>query len=459
MTVIQIKCLVSEITVGERHRKDFGDLEALAQSINDRGGLIHPITVRPNKELIAGERRLRAWQLPSCRFHDQPIPITIFDIDSVLAGEWDENNPAIRKEFTLTEAVAIGRALRPELEAAAKERQREHGGTAPGRPKEQSAQIAPSVSEAGRTIEIIAKATGKGARTLEKAEAIVRAAEAEPDRFGKLVEAMDRTGRVNGPFKRLQNIISTDRLRAEPPPLPTRGPYRSGIIDPPWASEPGDADKDHSARGYYPYPTMTPEQIAAMPVQSILHDDASVWLWITNFHLMHGHQLMIAEAWGLKPVALLTWIKSRWGQGQRVRGATEHLIQMVRGTVACLGSDTKTWFEGKRGQHSQKPIESYAIVETLSAASRYFELFSRGQPREHWDLHGNEVGKLAAPSLCVSPRPFVIGDATPSEGDGRVNQMDSADGLTGGRQYGDGWSVRGGKSVALTPSESGPRND
>src|SRR5260370_358335 len=115
------------IKVGDRHRKDYGDLEALARSINERGGLIHPIAVTPTKELIAGERRLKAWQLPVCRFRDQPIPITVIDIDSIIAGEQDENDPALRKNFTPSEAVAIARALRPRLEFAAKERQREGG--------------------------------------------------------------------------------------------------------------------------------------------------------------------------------------------------------------------------------------------------------------------------------------------------------------------------------------------
>jgi N6-adenosine-specific RNA methylase IME4 len=376
-----------EIVIGDRHRKEFGDLAALARSINDRGGLIHPIAVTTQNELIAGERRLRAWQLPECRFHDRPIPVTVIDIDSIVAGESDENDPELRKAFTPSEAVAVARALRPRFEAVAKERQREGGRSkASGKLPE---------AEKGETRAKIAKATGKGARTLAKAEAIIEAAEAEPDKFGKLVEAMDHAGRVNGPYKRLQNIVAADKIKREPPGLPMNGPYRAGLLDPPWASEPDETDKDHGARGYFPYPTMTPKQIAALPVPSILHADASVWLWITNFHLLRGDHLTLAKAWGLDPVTLLTWVKPRGGTGQRARGATEHLIQMVRGNVLCLGSDTKTWFEGQGGEHSQKPREVYALVEKLTPSPRYFELFSRSAARDNWDLHGNEVGKHA----------------------------------------------------------------
>jgi N6-adenosine-specific RNA methylase IME4 len=439
---------VAAIKIGERHRKEYGDLDALARSINDRGGLIHPIAITPLDELIAGERRLLAWQNPECRFRDEPIPATVIDIDSIVAGEADENDPALRKAFTPSEAVAIARALRPRLEALAKARQKHHGGTAPGRrasdpnfgkaalvpattgldatPSEHCAQIAQSVPAAGgRALAKIAKATGKSARTIEKAEAIVIAAEREPERYGPLVEAMDRTGRVNGPFKRLQNSVAAEAIRKEVPPLPMNGPYRAGSIDPPWASEPDDSEKDHGARGYFPYPTMTPEQIAELPVPSILHDDASVFLWITNFHLLRGDHLGIARAWGLRPVALLTWIKRRWGQGQRARGASEHLIQMVRGNVLCLGSDVKTWFEGSVGAHSQKPQEVYAIIEKLAPAPRYFELFSRGAPREGWELHGNEVGKLAA-EILPSQTSLALDDDAPIELPAFLERRDAA---------------------------------
>jgi ParB family chromosome partitioning protein len=51
---------IANIRVGERHRKDMGDLDGLAASIAEFGGLLQPIVVRPDGTLIAGERRLRA---------------------------------------------------------------------------------------------------------------------------------------------------------------------------------------------------------------------------------------------------------------------------------------------------------------------------------------------------------------------------------------------------------------
>lgn len=60
MRVEKIK--VSEISVGDRVRKDLGDIESLSESI-DRLGLLNPITVKKDDtefELLAGHRRLAA---------------------------------------------------------------------------------------------------------------------------------------------------------------------------------------------------------------------------------------------------------------------------------------------------------------------------------------------------------------------------------------------------------------
>jgi ParB family chromosome partitioning protein len=384
---------IADIRVGERYRRELGDIDALAASIKDVG-LLHPIVIAVDGALVAGQRRVAACKLLGWTH----VPVTVVYLDGEnVRGEFAEN--AVRKDFTLSEAVAIKRALEPIERAKAKERQAAAGPiSGRGAKPTGGAKLAQAVN--GKTRDRLGALTGIKRTTLAKAEAIVEAAEAEPAKFGSLVEAMDRTGRVNGPYRRMRNVIASDEIKKEPPGLPMYGPYRTGIIDTPWASEPGEPDKDHGARGYYPYPTMTPEQMsAALAVPSILHADASVWLWITNFHLLRGDHLIIAKAWDLKPVALFTWIKGKFGQGQRARGATEHLIQMVRGSVLCLGSDTKTWFEGAGGEHSQKPIEAYELVEKLTPAPRYFEMFSRGPARDKWDLHGNEVGKHAAPPV------------------------------------------------------------
>jgi ParB family transcriptional regulator, chromosome partitioning protein len=53
---------VEDISVGERLRRDLGDIEALAASIEDIG-LLNPITVDETGRLLAGARRLAACKL------------------------------------------------------------------------------------------------------------------------------------------------------------------------------------------------------------------------------------------------------------------------------------------------------------------------------------------------------------------------------------------------------------
>jgi ParB/RepB/Spo0J family partition protein len=99
MEIIQVK--VSTIKVGDRLRKDRGDLQGLAQSIKE-GDLLQPIGVTPDNELVFGERRLIA-----CRdiLGWEDIPARIIDVESVLLGQVDEN--CFRKDYTLSEKVAI----------------------------------------------------------------------------------------------------------------------------------------------------------------------------------------------------------------------------------------------------------------------------------------------------------------------------------------------------------------
>jgi ParB family chromosome partitioning protein len=388
----QITRPIDAIKVGSRHRKDVGDLAALAKSIDDLG-LLQPIAITPTNDLIAGQRRLLAW--PFTKFAGEEIPVRIIEIEDIVRGEYAENTD--RKDFTLSEAVAIKRALEPKLKAEARARQAEGG----------RSKASAKLAEAGETRDKVAAFTGVKRTTLAKAEELVAAAEAEPDKYGKLVDQMDRTGKVSGPFRRCRNMKAAESIKAEPPPLPMQGPYEAGIIDIPWSSEP--TYEGHGVGGSSPYPTMTPEQAAALPIPSILAADASVFMWITNSHLIQGHHLTIAKAWGLKPAALLTWVKRKWGQGRGARGATEHLIQMVRGNARGAFCANKTWFEGEEGAHSQKPQEAYEIVERLSPALRYFEITflcgksrRKRKTREKWDFHVNEIGALAEPVVGES---------------------------------------------------------
>jgi ParB-like chromosome segregation protein Spo0J len=100
---------VSEIKVGERFRKDLGKIGELAKSIYEIG-LIQPIVVDPNNELVAGGRRLAAVQL----LEWDDVPVVVFDGDA-LRGQEDENER--RKAFTISERTAIAEAVKRAIDS------------------------------------------------------------------------------------------------------------------------------------------------------------------------------------------------------------------------------------------------------------------------------------------------------------------------------------------------------
>lgn len=110
---------IDKITVGDRIRRDFGDIQELADDIRENG-LINPPTVNKDYVLLAGERRLRACKSLGWT----QIEVHMLDTRDEahdLAVEMSENN--MRRNFTGSE-LAAGIRRQMELESAkARERQ------------------------------------------------------------------------------------------------------------------------------------------------------------------------------------------------------------------------------------------------------------------------------------------------------------------------------------------------
>jgi N6-adenosine-specific RNA methylase IME4 len=375
---------IADIRIGSRHRRDLGDIASLAATIAEVG-LLHPIVVRPDGTLIAGERRLRACQSLSW----ESVPVTIVDLANIVRGELAEN--AARKDFLPSEIDAIRRALEPQEREAAKSRQREGGQT----------KASGKFPEAGQSRDKVAAFAGVSGRTLQKIAAVCEAAEAAPE-FRPLVEKMDATGRVNGVYRQLKVARQAVIIRAEAPALPGRGPYRCIVADPPWDFAKRSGDPSH--QGVPPYPPMALEQICAVPVASIAHDDCVLWLWTTNAHLLSGDAISVLKAWGFEPKTMLTWAKDRSGTGDWLRGQTEHAIMAVRGHPVVTLTNQTTLLTAPAGAHSAKPAAFYELVEALCPAPRYASLFHRGTTRPLWDGHGDEIAG-EPPPLRVSSAP------------------------------------------------------
>jgi N6-adenosine-specific RNA methylase IME4/ParB-like chromosome segregation protein Spo0J len=367
---------ISSIKMSRRHRKALGDIPALAANINDVG-LLHPVVIQSNGQLIAGARRLAA-----CKYLGwKKIPVRTIDMDKIVLGEYAEN--VFRKDLLPSEAVAIARTLRPLEETAAQERQAATG----GKGRFASGKLPQAIK--GRAGDKIARVTGISRRTLEKAEMVVAAAKANPRKYGKLLEVMDRTGRVNGVHRLLQISRAAETIRKEKPSLPRNGQYRVIVVDPPWPYS--NRDNDPSHRGRRPYPSMSIEKVCKLNVPSLLARDAIVWLWTPSYHLISGDASKVLAAWDLVPKTLLTWVKDRMGNGDWLRNCSEHCILSVRGRPVVTLKNQTTILEAPRRSHSEKPPEFYRLVETLCPAGRYLDVFSRYRHNDKWDCYGNDI--------------------------------------------------------------------
>ena len=153
---------IAEIVIGKRFRVNMGNVESLAQSI-DGIGLLQPIGLTPDYEMVFGERRRQACLL----LGRETIAARIVDVKSVMRGQIEENE--LRKDFTVTERTAIVDA----------HRSFEHGGD------RRSDQVRSSEVE-NLPIEAVCQRAGLSKDSYYRAKEVID--QGVPD----LVEAMDR---------------------------------------------------------------------------------------------------------------------------------------------------------------------------------------------------------------------------------------------------------------------------
>ena len=264
---------LSTIRVGKRHRKDLGDIRSLARNIQEIG-LLHPVVIRPDRKLIAGERRLRALKLLGWT----KVPVTVLDLDKVIRGEVAEN--VFRQDFRPSEMVAIARALEPILRKEAKARQGM---------RTDLRENFPDV-DGVRARDKLGKYVGVSGRM-----AIVEAAEKHPRKFGHLKDEMDRKGKTSRPYRVLLRLKDEERVLKL---HPASAKFRTLIIDPPWKY-----DRSLTGRDRPPYATMTQKQLLALPIRQWAEDDCHLYCWATNSTMKEALELV--DAWGFQQKSIV----------------------------------------------------------------------------------------------------------------------------------------------------------
>lgn len=212
-------------------------------------------------------------------------------------------------------------------------------------------------------VEIVAR----GTREILQAAKEIRAAKSEEKRN-----------------ERLEKIIAISTGNAPLGTVAERYPVL--YLDPPWRYEHAESVSREIENQY---PTMSLDDIKAMPINDIAFDDCIMFMWATSPKLAEAFEVL--EAWGFSYRTCAVWDKQKIGMGYYFRQQHELLLVAVKGspTTPAPADRPSSVFSYPRGLHSAKPHEVYEIIEAMYPTLPKLEMFCR-TPRDGWGVWGNQ---------------------------------------------------------------------
>lgn len=176
--------------------------------------------------------------------------------------------------------------------------------------------------------------------------------------------------------------------------------------DPPWKFDVWNEENGLEKCPDRHYPTMSVEDICALPISELVADTALLFLWITVPRLMRADDIF--RAWGKiicddpeygrikQPwtyVSSYAWDKDNFGPGRWNRNCHEVLMIARIGDVpAPLPKDrVRSLYREAAGEHSAKPNYFAELIEKQFPHLSKIELFRRGPARPNWAAWGNQA--------------------------------------------------------------------
>ena len=182
--------------------------------------------------------------------------------------------------------------------------------------------------------------------------------------------------------------------------------YSVIYADPPWSyyndvDAPPDVTTTVGMRRP-PYYVLGSNTIKNLPVEKIAEDDAILFLWVTDYHLVKGLEIM--SVWGFEYKTIgFVWAKKNLDRSSVVftgaytmKSGVELCLLGTKGKNAkklVINHKVRSLVESIREEHSKKPVEVlWRIVNLVGTKVNKIELFAREQYKG-WDCWGNEIRK------------------------------------------------------------------
>lgn len=171
--------------------------------------------------------------------------------------------------------------------------------------------------------------------------------------------------------------------------------YSVIYADPPWQYKVySKKGMGRSAESHYP--TMSIEDIKALPIANLADKDCALFLWVTFPCLLEGFEVIKAWGFSYKTVAFV-WVKQNkkadtlfWGMGYWTRSNVEICLLATKGRPKRVHAGIHQVIVSHIEEHSKKPVEVQKRIIQLMGDVPRLELFAR-RKAEGFDVWGNEV--------------------------------------------------------------------
>jgi len=190
---LQMMSLAEIVITEDRFRKNLGDIRALAESINSVG-LVQPIVVSTERELICGYRRMMAYR----ELGRTEIEVRIVNFEDPVMARIEEDRS--RKALTPSEMYAVTEALREKAKNDAWRRR------ALGGQLEKAYASGDESAQKGRADDVLARFVGISRPSLCKIREVMVAVESGEEKFSELQKELDEHGRIDRTYKKLQML-------------------------------------------------------------------------------------------------------------------------------------------------------------------------------------------------------------------------------------------------------------